>query len=196
MEERATTSSHHQPRWSNSDWITAMSTATCTKSSRVQSPQGPPLPGSRERSNWLLVDNIKRFKLSQTKASDNSIPYSVLTGRSSVSPIIKVSFSQNTVEHIQTMFPLFWRQKEVLKLLNEEQRKHHQELKTPKRKQRTGEPGDIIIVWKQVQSNAPEGIPAKLVLRTKRPYRVLEKVLIDSYQLQKIPGTTTMDQGL
>ena len=101
--------------------------------------------------------------------------------------------TQNTLEHIQTMFPLFWwRQKGVLKLLNEEQRKHHRELQNPKRKQRTGEPGDIITGRKQVQSNAPEGLPAKLVLRTKGPYGVLEKVLIDSYHLQKIPGTTTM----
>ncbi|CAJ1948171.1 unnamed protein product [Cylindrotheca closterium] len=31
---------------------------------------------------------------------------------------------QNTLEHIETMFPLFWRQKELLKLLNEERREH------------------------------------------------------------------------
>jgi hypothetical protein len=90
------------------------------------------------------------------------------------------------------MFPLFWRQKEVLKLLNEERRSHHRELKNKNRKQRIFEPGDIVMVRKQVQSNASEGIPAKLLLRTKGPYRVLEKVTHDSYQLQKIPGTTTM----
>jgi len=72
-EERTTaTSSHHQPRRSNSDWITATPTTTCTKSSRVQSPQGPPLPSSKERSNGPVLDNIKRSKQSQTKASDNT----------------------------------------------------------------------------------------------------------------------------
>ena len=112
-EERTTaTSSHHQPRRSNSDWITAMPTTTCTKSSRVQSPQGPPIPSSKERSNGPVLDNIKRSK--QVRQRQET--------------------TQNTLEHIQTMFPLFWRQKGVLKLLNEEQRKH-QELQNPKRKQ-------------------------------------------------------------
>ena len=72
-EERTTaTSSHNQPRRSNSDWITAMPTTTCTKSSRVQSPQGPPQPSSKERSNGPVLDNIKRSEQSQTKARDNT----------------------------------------------------------------------------------------------------------------------------
>ena len=45
---------------------------------------------------------------------------------------------------------------------------------------------------KQVQSKASEGIPAKLVLWNKGPYRVMEKASEDSYMLQKIPGTSTM----
>ena len=48
------------------------------------------------------------------------------------------------------------------------------------------------MVRKQVQSNASEGMPAKLRLRTKGPYRVIEKASEDSYLLQKIPGTSTM----
>ncbi|CAJ1952165.1 unnamed protein product [Cylindrotheca closterium] len=99
---------------------------------------------------------------------------------------------QNTLEHIETMFPLFWRQKELLKLLNEEQREHHRMLKNQTRTRRKFDIGDIVMVRKQVQSNASAGIPAKLVLRTKGPYRFIEKASEDSYRLQKIPGTSTM----
>ncbi|CAJ1964161.1 unnamed protein product [Cylindrotheca closterium] len=90
------------------------------------------------------------------------------------------------------MFPLFWRQKELLKLLNEERREHHRMLKNQTRMRQKFEIGDLVMVWKQVQSNASAGIPAKLVLRTKGPYRVIEKASDDSYRLQKIPGTSTM----
>ncbi|CAJ1931163.1 unnamed protein product [Cylindrotheca closterium] len=71
---------------------------------------------------------------------------------------------QNTIEHIKTMFPLFWREKELLKLIREEQREYQK-----------FEIGDIVMVRKQVQSNASAGIPAKLVLQTKGPCRVIEK---------------------
>ena len=43
-----------------------------------------------------------------------------------------------------------------------------------------------------MQSKAIKGIPAKLVLKTKGPYRVIDKASEDSYRLQKIPGTSTM----
>ncbi|CAJ1958031.1 unnamed protein product [Cylindrotheca closterium] len=98
-------------------------------------------------------------------------------------------------EHIrahQDNVPTFWRQKELLKLLNEERREHQQRLKNQTRTRRKFALGDILMVRKQVQSNASAGIPAKLVLRTKGPYRVIEKASEDLYRLQKIPGTSTM----
>ena len=104
----------------------------------------------------------------------------------------KTSRGEATLLHIETMFPIFWRQKELLAVLNQERRAHHRELKNTGRTQRSFAIGDIVTVRKQVQSNASEGIPAKLVLRNKGPYRVIEKVSEESYQLQKIPGTSTM----
>mmetsp|Transcript_13167 Transcript_13167/g.31418 ORF Transcript_13167/g.31418 Transcript_13167/m.31418 type:complete len:1848 (-) Transcript_13167:281-5824(-) len=93
---------------------------------------------------------------------------------------------------IEIMFPLWWRQKELLKQLVDERREHHRNLKNKLRTQRKFYPGDIVVVRKQVQSNAVEGIPAKLVLKTKGPYRVIEQASPDSYRLQKIPGTSTL----
>ena len=102
--------------------------------------------------------------------------------------------AQEVIDKIETMFPLWWNQKELLKSLIKERRAHHLQLKNKHRTQRTFEIGDLIMVRKQVQSNALEGIPAKLVLKTKGPYRVLNKQSEDSYLLQKIPGTQTMNR--
>ena len=99
---------------------------------------------------------------------------------------------QEVIDKIETMFPLWWTQKELLKSLIEERRAHHLQLKNKHRTQRTFEPGDLVMVRKQVQSKALEGIPAKLVLKTRGPYRVINKQSKDSYLLQKIPGTATM----
>jgi len=58
------------------------------------------------------------------------------------------------------------------------------------------------MVRKQVMSNAAKGIPAKLVLREKGPYKVRGRVPLgngalskDSYLVQKIPATSTMSPG-
>src|SRR6056300_515086 len=104
----------------------------------------------------------------------------------------KRNTAQETIDKIETMFPLWWSQKELLKQLIEERRQHHLQMKNKNRTQRTFNIGDLVMVRKQVQSKAIEGIPAKLVLKTKGPYRVLNKQSEDSYLLQKIPGTQTM----
>jgi hypothetical protein len=54
------------------------------------------------------------------------------------------------------------------------------------RKQRTFKINDIVVVRKQVKSK--EGQPAKLTLRRKGPYRVIEKAGKNSYHIQKIPA--------
>ena len=44
-------------------------------------------------------------------------------------------------------------------------------MKTP-----TFDPGDIVIVRKQVKSDAAAGVSAKLIFRSKGPYRVIERI--------------------
>jgi hypothetical protein len=54
------------------------------------------------------------------------------------------------------------------------------------RKQHTFQPNGILVVLKQLKSK--EGQPAKLTLRTKGPYRVIEPAGKNSYHIQKIPA--------
>jgi hypothetical protein len=85
------------------------------------------------------------------------------------------------------MFPMWYQQKELLKLLNDERRARHRDMKNKARTNRTFNPGDLVIVRKQVQSNASEGRPEKLVLKAKGPYQVLEPAGPGSYWIQKLP---------
>jgi hypothetical protein len=85
------------------------------------------------------------------------------------------SEGEEALEHLETMFPLWYRQKTLLKTLNEERRRRHREMMNNGRTRRKFQPNDIVVVRKQVKSK--EGKPAKLTLRTKGPYRVLEPVL-------------------
>ena len=73
------------------------------------------------------------------------------------------------IQHVETMFPLWFRQKELLKELTKDRREHHRELANRNKKIRTFQPGDLILVRKQVNSNATEGKPAKLTLEARGP---------------------------
>jgi hypothetical protein len=100
------------------------------------------------------------------------------------------------LQHIETMFPLWWRQKELLRLINDERRARHRERSNRHKTKRTFQPGDIVIVRKQVNSNAAEGKPAKLTLRAKGPYRILEEAGENSYYVQKIPAIQSLTKRL
>ena len=92
------------------------------------------------------------------------------------------------VQHLETTFPLWAKQSMLLQILNEERRERHRELKNNSRNQKTFGIGDLVIVRKQVKSDAKEGIPSKLVLaKYKGPYRVIDKIGDRSYMLQKLP---------
>ena len=82
------------------------------------------------------------------------------------------------------MFPLWYRQKEILKILNLERRKRHRDLANAGKNKRTFKPGDIVIVRKQVKSK--EGKPAKLTLRARGPYRGIRPEGENTYVIQKI----------
>jgi hypothetical protein len=92
------------------------------------------------------------------------------------------------IQHVETMFPLWFQQKELLKTLNEERRARHREMANKDKKHRRFQPGDLVLVRKQVTSNASEGKPAKLTLKARGPYRVLEAAGDHSYWVQKIPA--------
>ena len=49
------------------------------------------------------------------------------------------------LEHIETAFPLLYRQQEVLNILNEERLARHRELRNKTKTQRIFQPGDIVI---------------------------------------------------
>jgi hypothetical protein len=71
------------------------------------------------------------------------------------------------LQHIKTMFPLWFQQKELLKALKDKRRERHRELSNRHKKQRVFQQGDLVLVRKQVTSNASKGKPAKLTLRAR-----------------------------
>ena len=95
---------------------------------------------------------------------------------------------QQTLEHIQSTFPLMRQQQQILKTLIEDRREHHRQLKNDGRNMKTFEPGDLVIIKKQVQTNHEKG-PAKARMSARGPYRVLEMTKPGTYRVQKLPAT-------
>lgn len=95
--------------------------------------------------------------------------------------------AQQTLEHVDSAFPLWRRQQDVLKLLVEERREHHRNLKNQGRNMKTLAPGDLVVVKKQVQTTQEKG-PAKARMYARGPYRVLEQIRPGTYKIQKLPG--------
>ena len=94
---------------------------------------------------------------------------------------------QQTIEHVDSAFPLWRKQQEVLKLLVQERREHHRQLKNEGRSMKTFSPGDLVIVKKQVQTTQEKG-PAKARMQARGPYRVLEQLKPGTYRIQRLPG--------
>jgi hypothetical protein len=94
---------------------------------------------------------------------------------------------QDALDHVNATIPLLRRQQELLNILNQQRRLRHRELRNNKITPRVFEPGDLVIVRKQVQSKAAEGISAKLRFRAKGPYRVIGPAHQGSYQLIRLP---------
>ena len=77
---------------------------------------------------------------------------------------------QGALDHCDLALPLLYKQWQLLKILNETWRLHHQELKNAGVNQQKFEVGDLVIVWKQIQSDAVAGVVAKLLFKVKGPY--------------------------
>jgi hypothetical protein len=93
-------------------------------------------------------------------------------------------------EHVDAVFPLLAKQRELLKILVQERREHHRNLRNEGRanplKPTMFEVGDLVLVRKQVTTTAKKG-PAKLQLQARGPYRVLDVLSENTYTVQRIP---------
>ena len=95
-------------------------------------------------------------------------------------------WSEWTLEHIDAMFPLLLKQRELLHLLTEDRREFHRQLKNKTRKQPPLAVGDLAIARVQVKSQDKLG-PAKLQMKARGPYRILEQVSPTTYRIQRLP---------
>ena len=91
-----------------------------------------------------------------------------------------------TLDHIDAMFPLLLKQRELLHLLTEDRREFHRETVNKNRKSPTFEVGDLALVRVQVKSQKKHG-PAKIQMKARGPYRILEKVSDTTYRIQRLP---------
>jgi hypothetical protein len=139
--------------------------------------------------NGSPVDGTDIIRSFAAKARTFHFPLDIQTGEE-VARIPEQG--EATIQHVETMIPLWFRQKELLKELTKDRREHHRDLANKNRKIRTFQPGDLVLVRKQVNSNATEGKPAKLTLKARGPYRILEEAGKNSHYIQKLPAIQSL----
>lgn len=120
-------------------------------------------------------------------AIGREFPFPIDFERDSIVPREHEAQGQQTIEHVNSTFPLLRQQQELLKILVDDRREHHRMLKNEGRKMKTFAPGDLVIVKKQVQTSQEKG-PAKARMTTRGPYRVIEQVKPGTYRVQRLPG--------
>jgi hypothetical protein len=114
-------------------------------------------------------------------------PFPIETEQDRIATPTHSNTGQQILDHVSATFPMLASQRTILKILIEDRRQHHRDLKNQTRKEKQFSPGDIVIVRKQVTSGDSYG-PAKLRLRARGPYRVLEEVDGGgSYRIQRMP---------
>ena len=99
------------------------------------------------------------------------------------------AFTESQVHnHLAATFPLLAKQRDLLSILVEDRRQRHADIKNARRDPARNKfhIGDLVLVRKQVQSSVDKG-PAKLMTRTRGPYRVLEEIHQGTYRIQKLP---------
>jgi hypothetical protein len=89
---------------------------------------------------------------------------------------------------VETNFPLWAKQSTMLQILVAERRERHRDLANAGRTNRLFNPGDLVVIRKQVQSSAEKGLPAKQTFKWKGIYKVLERTGERSYNVQKLPS--------
>ena len=151
---------------------------------------------TRDHASWMInqsfaayawnaapVDGTDVVRSFAAKARTFHFPLDV------AEPVERVvgSPGEATLQHIETTFPLWFKQKELLKMLTADRRERHLALANKDKTRREFNPGDLVVIRRQVKSNAAMGRPAKLQVKARGIYRVLEKAGDDSYWVQKIP---------
>ena len=147
--------------------------------------------------NGLPVDGTGIIRSSfAAKPQTFHFPLDIQTSDEEIARISE--HGEATIQHVETMFPLWFRQKELLKELITDRREHHGELDSNRRnkKVRTFQPGDLALVRKQVNSNVTEGNPTKLTLKARGlMYRILEDAGKNSYYIQKLSAIQSLTQS-
>jgi hypothetical protein len=151
---------------------------------------------TKEYSNWMMntsfalyawngspIDGTDIIRSFAAKARTFHFPLDVKEQL----PRIIGNPGERALQHVETMFPLWFQQKELLQVLVQERRLRHTELANRNKKCREFFPGDIVVVRRQIKSDASTGRPAKLRIKARGPYQVLEKAGDESYWIQRIP---------
>ena len=120
-------------------------------------------------------------------AMGREFPFPIDFEHEPITPRDHEAQAHQTLEHIDSAFPLWRRQQEILKTLVDERRDHHRNLKNQGRNMKTFAPGDLVVIKKQVQTTQERG-PAKARMHARGPYRVLEQIRPGTYRVQRLPG--------
>jgi hypothetical protein len=136
------------------------------------------MPGTLPQSTALTYP---RFLLAMGRDFPFPIDLSSSTARDSASE------GEAALDHFESSSPLFYKQRQLLIILNAERRQRHIDLRNEGIKERAFDIGDLVIVRKQVKSNTSKGISAKLFYKTRDHYRVIKEITPGSYRLQKLP---------
>ena len=121
-------------------------------------------------------------------AIGREFPFPIDFEREPIIPRAHGAEGQQTIDHVESTFPLLRQQQQLLKILVDERREHHRNLKNASRNMKTFAPGDLVIIKKQVQTRQETG-PAKARIKARGPYRILEEVKPGTYKVQRLPGT-------
>ena len=128
-------------------------------------------------------------------ATGREFPFPVEIAAEATTPTNSNSSGHEVLKYVEGAFPLLFKQQEVLRILNEDRRQHHRDLKN---KLLAGshnfEVGDLCIVQVQQQSDQEKG-PAKLRIKARGPYRVLEKLSENTYWIQRLPFSQDASGG-
>ena len=120
-------------------------------------------------------------------AIGREFPFPIDYEREAIIPRDHQAQGQQTLEHIDSTFPLWRRQQAIIKILIEDRREYHRQLKNEGRNMKTFAPGDLVVVKKQVQTTQEKG-PAKARMQARGPYRIIEQIKPGTYKLQRLPG--------
>ena len=89
---------------------------------------------------------------------------------------------QFALECVESNLPVLGKQRaQLLKVINDERRERHRELKNTTLAPRQFEKGNIVLVGRQVQSSKEKQTTSKSQFFTKGPYRVLGEATPGSY---------------